>query len=62
MSAEGKKKRGTSGKSHADASAFRINGGGIFPNHLRTIMHMLPYQYIANIGRPGSIPSPKDGK
>lgn len=51
MSAEGKKKRGVSGKANAEASPFRLNGGGCYPSHLRQTMASLP-GYVSRIGRP----------
>ncbi len=38
MSAEGKKKRGESGKSKAAAEPFRLNGGGLYPAYMRGIL------------------------
>jgi hypothetical protein len=50
MSAEGKKKRGDAGRANANASPFRLNGGGCYPLYMRKILGNLSFQ----IGRPAS--------
>lgn len=49
MSAEGKKRRGISGKANAEASPYRLNGGGLYPLYMRKI---LGPALSAKIGRP----------
>lgn len=51
MSAEGKKKRGNSGRSNAEGSPFRLGGGGCHPKALAQVMAMLP-GVVGRIGRP----------
>lgn len=51
MSAEGKKKRGVSGKANAESQPFRLSGGGAWPSHYAAMMRSLP-GYVARIGRP----------
>ena len=55
MSAEGKKKRGESGRANALSQPFRLSGGGVHPNHLRQIMDSLP-GYAERIGKPRDAP------
>ena len=40
MSAEGKGKRGAAGVSNAKAKPFRLNGGGVYPSHMRAVYAM----------------------
>jgi hypothetical protein len=51
MSAEGKKKRGESGRANALSQPFRLSGGGVWPSHFRRVMDSLP-GYAERIGRP----------
>lgn len=44
-----KKKRGEAGKSNAEASPYRLNGGGLYPLYMRKI---LGPNLSAMIGRP----------
>ncbi len=51
MSAEGKTKHGTSGKKNGEMQPFRLNGGGVHPDHLRRTMDSLP-GYSQRMGKP----------
>lgn len=44
--------RGRAGKSNAEHSAYRLNGGGCFPLYLRRIMQQYGQGAANSIGRP----------
>lgn len=64
MSAEGKGKRGAAGVSNAKAKPFRLNGGGVFPNHMREVYKMAGLTKIKPYIRGGQTGTPdrKEGK
>lgn len=64
MSAEGKSKRGAAGVSNAKAKPFRLNGGGVYPSHMRAIYAMAGLKKISPYIRGGQTGTPdkKAGK
>ncbi len=44
MSSETKKRRGIAGKANAESSPYRMNGGGLYPMYMRSIIPNLASQ------------------